>query len=312
MLHSNGLTDSYPARSETIGLIGVGLMGHAIARRLVSANFSIVGWDKDPGRLELLEKLGGRAAAGADAVLRETPRVILSLPDLEVVSDVLRQSRSQLRAGQIILDTTTGDPLQSEALGCWVQESGPGYLDATVLGSSAQISRGEVVFMVGGSEAVARQCQDVFSALGKQWFHTGVSGSGARMKLVTNLVLGLNRAALAEGLAFTKALGLNQDQALAVLRAGVAHSRVMDTKGEKMVNSEFEPQARLSQHLKDVRLILNAAPELKLPLSEAHRRLLETVVASGGGGLDNSAIIRAYEAFDINGNGVHSPKPVAR
>jgi 3-hydroxyisobutyrate dehydrogenase-like beta-hydroxyacid dehydrogenase len=117
------------------------------------------------------------------------------------------------------------------------------------------------------------------------------------MKLVTNLVLGLNRAALAEGLAFAGALGLDAGRALALLRDSAAHSRVMDGKGEKMVRGDFEPQARLAQHLRDVRLILaeSEAAGLPLPLSLAHRRLLEAAEAAGYGPLDNSAVIRAYD-----------------
>jgi 3-hydroxyisobutyrate dehydrogenase-like beta-hydroxyacid dehydrogenase len=113
------------------------------------------------------------------------------------------------------------------------------------------------------------------------------------MKLVTNLVLGLNRAALAEGLAFAQALGLEGAATLEVMRRSMAYSRIMDTKGEKMVLRDFAPQAKLSQHLKDVRLMMEAA-ELTLPLTWAHRALLEKAVALGYGELDNSAVICAY------------------
>jgi 3-hydroxyisobutyrate dehydrogenase-like beta-hydroxyacid dehydrogenase len=117
------------------------------------------------------------------------------------------------------------------------------------------------------------------------------------MKLVFNLVLGLNRAALAEGLAFANACGLDPAEALRVLRSGVAYSRVMETKGPKMVGHDFRPQARLSQHLKDVRLILAEARRAgaAVPLSELHRALLERLEAAGLGDADNAAIIRAFE-----------------
>ena len=113
------------------------------------------------------------------------------------------------------------------------------------------------------------------------------------MKLVTNLVLGLNRAALAEGLVLAEELGVDGKQAFDVLRRSMAYSRIMDTKGEKMLTRDFTPQARLSQHLKDVRLIL-ASSRMPLPLSEAHRALLEKAEALGFGDADNSAVISAY------------------
>ena len=152
--------------------------------------------------------------------------------------------------------------------------------------------------MVGGERTVFDACGDVFAALTRSADYVGPSGSGAKMKLVANLVLGLNRAALAEGLALGRASGLEAEAVLSILKAGAAYSRVMDTKGEKMVSEDFSTQAKLSQHLKDVRLILSAGDRagVTLPLSAAHRRLLETAEAAGFGNADNSAVIKAYDS----------------
>ena len=116
------------------------------------------------------------------------------------------------------------------------------------------------------------------------------------MKLVTNLVLGLNRAALAEALNYASTLGLDLSMTLRLLRESMSYSRIMDTKGEKMITGDFAPQARLAQHLKDVQLMLADGQRLsaRLPLTETHRRLLEEAVEMGLGELDNSAIIRAF------------------
>ena len=115
--------------------------------------------------------------------------------------------------------------------------------------------------------------------------------------IAVNLVLGLNRAVLAEGLAFAKSIGVESRQALEVLKAGPAFSRVMETKGEKMLTGDFSPQARLVQHHKDVKLILDEASRanLELPLSILHEVLLARLVAAGDGDLDNSAILKAFE-----------------
>jgi 3-hydroxyisobutyrate dehydrogenase-like beta-hydroxyacid dehydrogenase len=133
--------------------------------------------------------------------------------------------------------------------------------------------------------------------LGRNVFHVGACGSAAKMKLVTNLVLGLNRAALAEGLAFAAAIGVEPAAALEVLAGSMAYSRAMDAKGRKMVEGDFSVQARLSQHLKDVLLMQRAAADagLALPLTETHRRLMEQAEADGLGELDNSAIIRVLQ-----------------
>ena len=168
--------------------------------------------------------------------------------------------------------------------------------------------------MVGGSNKAFDRCRDLFRRFSKRAIHTGPCGSGAKMKLVTNLVLGLNRAALAEGLAFARALGLAGDQTLAILCESMAYSRIMDAKGEKMLRGDFKPQARLSQHLKDVRLMLVAAAVAgaRLPLSEAHRRLLERAESAGFGHLDNSAIIRVMGKAISRSAGVKSRNALRR
>ena len=152
--------------------------------------------------------------------------------------------------------------------------------------------------MAGGTRDAFDRSSDIFSALATRSFYLGPCGSGARMKLVLNLVLGLNRAVLAEGLAFARATGVDAATALEVLKAGPAYSRAMDAKGSKMLTGDFSVEARLSQHLKDVRLILATAAEsgALTPLSELHRKLLEQVEAEGYGDADNSAIIKAFDA----------------
>jgi 3-hydroxyisobutyrate dehydrogenase-like beta-hydroxyacid dehydrogenase len=284
------------AGRQTVGLIGVGLLGTALAERLAGGGFDVLGYDVDPGRREALARLGGQAAASAAEVLSACPRVLLSLPGLDVVASVLGAAAASLRAGQVLVDTTTGAPPAAERLGADLARRGVDYLDAAVSGSSAQVRRGEATLLVGGPAGAFESCRDLFACLARSTHHVGPCGSGAKMKLVSNLVLGLNRAALAEGLAFAAALGIDGRPALALLRDSAAYSRVMEGKGEKMVRGDFEPQARLGQHLRDVRLILAQAgvAGLPLPLSEAHRRLLEAAEAAGYGALDNSAVIRAY------------------
>jgi 3-hydroxyisobutyrate dehydrogenase-like beta-hydroxyacid dehydrogenase len=210
---------------------------------------------------------------------------------------VLRQVRGALRPGQIIVDTTTGDPQKMAAFGADLFARGVGYLDAAISGSSADASRGEIIVMAGGRRETFDACEDLFATLARGWVHLGDWGSGNRMKLVTNLVLGLNRAALAEGLALAGAMGLDAETTLAILAQSAAYSRVMDSKGRKMISGDFTPQARLSQHLKDVRLILAEGDRhgRDLPLSVVHRQLLEKAQSAGFGDLDNSVIIRAFE-----------------
>ncbi len=287
------------AEAGPLGILGVGLLGTALAERALAAGLPVVGFDVDPARRTALERLGGGAAPTAAGVAAACPVLLLVLPDDRVVDGVLEEIGGALRPGALLLDVTTGDPEVAAARAADLRPRGVEYLDATLSGSSAQARRGEALFMVGGSDAAFARCRDLLTRLAGQAVHAGPSGAGSRMKLVTNLVLGLNRAALAEGLALAEVLGLDPGRTLAALRAGAAYSRMMDTKGEKMLTRRFEPEARLSQHLKDVRLILAAGADAgqPLPLSRAHCDLLERAEELGLGGLDNSAVIGALEAM---------------
>jgi 3-hydroxyisobutyrate dehydrogenase-like beta-hydroxyacid dehydrogenase len=283
--------------TEPVGLIGLGLMGMVLAERLRGGSLEIWGHDIDPGRDDLLAASGGKVATSVADIASACRRILLSLPDSDVVEAVLADMGPSLAAGRIIIDTSTGDPERAAATGRRLAERGVCYLDATISGSSRQVREGQAVVLAGGPAAAFDQCQDLFRLFARRWFHLGPCGSGSQMKLVSNLVLGLNRAALAEGLWLGKALGLDAQTVLMVLRESMAYSRIMDTKGEKMVSGDFEPQARLSQHHKDVRLMLQAAARAgtDLPLTQAHARLLELAENAGYGAQDNSAIIRAFE-----------------
>lgn len=283
--------------TKAIGLIGAGLLGSALAERMLHAGLAVIGYDIDSRRRELLRAAGAVSVDSAHDVAARCRRVVLSLPTSDEVEAVVDQIEGVLEQDALVIDTTTGEPDRTAMLGARLAARGVGYVDATVSGSSAQARACDVVVMAGGQPAAVEACEDLFACFARRWFHVGPCGSGARMKLVANLVLGLNRAALAEGLSLAKAIGLEPPTALEVLKEGAAYSRAMDTKGEKMVRGDFSPQARLSQHLKDVRLILASAAKagIDLPLSSVHQRLLEQVEAAGFGAADNSAVIKAFE-----------------
>lgn len=275
-------------------MIGLGLMGTAFTERLLEAGYSVRVHNRTR---EKAKPLVARGAQWADNPLVECERVIISLYTTDTVEAVLKQLADGLRPGQVLIDTTTGNPEQSAALGLRLKKRGVSYLDAPFSGSSEQTRRGEATAIVGGEAKVFEQCADLFECLAQSTIYAGPSGSGSKMKLVSNLVLGLNRAALAEGLAFSRSLGLEDEAALQVLMGTMAYSRIMETKGRKMIERDFSTQAKLSQHLKDVHLMIDAARAagLELPLSDAHRGLLEAAEESGYGESDNSAVIKAYE-----------------
>jgi 3-hydroxyisobutyrate dehydrogenase-like beta-hydroxyacid dehydrogenase len=280
--------------TKTIGMIGLGLMGTALTERLLDAGCSVQVWNRSREKADPLIALG---AEWEENPLAVCDRVLISLYTSNTVEEVLGRMDKGLHPGQILIDTTTGNPRQSAALGTRLKARGISYLDAPFSGSSEQTRRGEATAIVGGEPEVFDRCRDVFDCLSRSTIYAGPCGSGSKMKLVSNLVLGLNRAALAEGLAFARSLDLDDEATLRVLTGTMAYSRIMDTKGGKMIEEDFRTQAKLSQHLKDVHLMIDAARTagLDLPLSETHCRLLELAEEAGYGEADNSAVIKAYD-----------------
>lgn len=274
------------------GLIGAGLLGSALAERFAAAGFTVKVFDTNPARMAALAAAGFATAASAREAAAHGAFVVLSLPDSTVSTEVVSGIADLFDASRILVDTTTGEPDEMAAMARRI----PRYLDATVAGSSGQVRTGEAVVMAGGSAEDFAACRELFASFAPRCFHAGGPGAGARMKLVVNLVLGLNRAALAEGLAFARATGVDMEMALEVLRSGPAYSTAMDRKGAKMLNRDWEPEARLRQHHKDVRLILAEAERagLLLPMSTAHDRMLSLAEELGFADADNSAVFEAW------------------
>ena len=285
---------------QRIAFIGVGLMGHSMAKHLLSGGFSVVVHDIDPARVEAMVKEGAEKAASPDQIAPQVDVIMFSLPSSSIVNEVARDSLRLLetgRKGLIVIDATTADPKMSEELAAQLRQKGIEMLDATVSGTSEMCAVKDIIFMVGGRKEIFHQCEPIFAAMGKESIYMGDNGAGAVTKLVVNLVLGLNRMALAEGLTLAKKAGLDQLRALEVLKKSAAFSKIMDQKGYRMVNRQFLPAAgKLAFYYKDVRLMLALGAKLDcpLPLISLHAQALASEVSKGRAEWDSADIISFY------------------
>ena len=228
-----------------VGLIGVGLMGEVYAQRLIAAGFGVMGFDVDAARTKRLVQIGGRAGSAAE-IARQCDPIVVAVFSTDQMEDVVERTLAPAGSGKIVICTSTCDPDRIAALGARVARA-IRFLEAPVSGTSAQVRQGDGVGLIGGDVATAQIAAPVLDALFPKRFHIGMVGDGGRAKLAINLILGLNRLALAEGL--TAAF-------LQVARASAAASQVMDTKGPKMVDGDFAPEGRVRQTLKDARLMI--------------------------------------------------------
>ncbi len=274
-----------------VGVIGVGLMGEVYARRLVAAGFTVIGFDVDPAKNAHLANLGAQAGTLADIAQKCEP-IVVAVFNTEQVEDVVERALIPAAAGKIVLVTSTCDPDRIAALGARVGER-LRFLETPVSGTSEQVRQGDGVGLIGGDQKIAADAAPVLDALFAKSFHIGKVGDGGRAKLAVNLILGLNRLALAEGLVFAARLGLDPAAFLDVARGSAAASQVMDTKGPKMIGGDFAPEGRVRQTLKDTQLMLDQARKAgqQLPLLEIHADVLQACVRHGDSEQDNSIVI---------------------
>jgi len=285
------------ASSAPVGVVGLGLMGEVYARRLIDAGVPVTGFDIDPARSARLADIGGRPAPSIADLARPARCIILAVFSTDQVEDVIEKELLPALgegSGKIVLCMSTCDPDRVAALASRVIPRGIRYLDVPVSGTSDQVRRGDGVALIGGDASIADEVGDVFDALFARRFHVGKVGDGGRAKLAVNLILGLNRLALAEGLVFAERLGLDPAAFLDVARGSASYSQVMETKGPKMVRGDFSAEGRVKQTLKDVHLMLDQAAAVgqKLSVLGVHADVLEACVRAGEAELDNSAVIK--------------------
>ncbi|GAB5445300.1 NAD(P)-dependent oxidoreductase [Gymnodinialimonas sp.] len=271
-----------------IGIFGLGLIGSALAGRLLSAGFSVAGYDPEPERGAALSALGGTAASARD--VWKAQAVFSCVFDTDQLAALIADAPE---TNTLLISMSTCDPERMADLSDAAEAKGISLVEAPISGTSKALAAGDVLLLVAGDEAAIQRLDPVFNALARQYITVGDIGNGNRAKLAINLVLGLHRAALAEGMVFAEALGLEPADFLAMAKASAAYSAVMDSKGQLMVDRDFAPQGRIVQSAKDFTLIRDsaAAKGQGLPFTETYLAMMEDALAAGEGDLDNSAVL---------------------
>ncbi|MBL8320306.1 MAG: NAD(P)-dependent oxidoreductase [Burkholderiaceae bacterium] len=285
------------SRADVVGLVGLGLVGTALGRRLDAAGIAVLGYDRQADARRAWTRAGGRLADTPRELGERCRRVVLAVFDTAGVLQVVEGPEGLLSGKcttQSIIDCSTGDPQLLQALSERMASRSIDFIEAPLSGASTQIAAGAATMLLGGDAGAIARHTPLLDVLAPERIHVGGAGMGARAKLATNLVLGLNRAALAEGLVLAEKLGIAPALFLQLVLATPARSDAALAKGTKMISGDFEPHSRIRQHVKDLQLMLAAARTVgqRLPLTEVHTALLQAAVAAGDGDLDNAAIVR--------------------
>jgi 3-hydroxyisobutyrate dehydrogenase-like beta-hydroxyacid dehydrogenase len=278
-------------------------MGTAVTQRLVGAGFEVLAYDVDPDKRAAVSAIGAKPQAAASVVIAGCETYVLAVYNTDQVEEVIAGPGGGVDAiaqggtgARIFIVTSTCDPDRLAALAGRVAPQGAHVLEVPVSGTSRQVAQGDGVGLVGGDRAVMERAAPVLDAICPRRYYLGVVGNGSRAKLAVNLILGLNRAAMAEGIVFAERLGLDREAFLEVARGSAAYSQVMDVKGSMMAKRNYRnPQSRVDQSLKDFKLMIEQARAVgqDLPFASVYARMLEDCAGNGEAEWDNAAIAEA-------------------
>ncbi len=287
---------------RTIGFIGLGTMGAPMALNLLHKGFEVVLYNRTRNRAEQLAagRPSATVASSPKEVARESDVVVTMLGDDASVESVYYGANGlfgALRAGMTVVDCSTVSPDLSRRLAADVEEHLADFLDAPVTGSKPAAENGTLLFMVGGREEALDGVRDVLAAMGRGAVHMGPSGAGSQTKLAHNAIVGINGAALAEGLALAVKAGVDPSKFLDVVGSGGAASRFLELKREKLLSGDYSNQFSLKFMLKDLRLASALSDELRVPtpVLSATKELFRIGESRGLGELDFSSIIQCFE-----------------
>jgi 2-hydroxy-3-oxopropionate reductase len=287
-----------------IAVLGTGLMGAPMARRLLAAGFPVTVWNRTPAKAEALRAAGAKVAASAAEAVRDADAIITMLDNGAVVTEVLfgQSVADSLKPGAVVLDMSSIPPSVARDHAARLGKAGRLHLDAPVSGGTTGAEAGTLAIMVGGPVELFERALPVFTPLGRA-VRVGPSGAGQLAKLANQTIVGITIGAVAEALLLAGKGGADPRAVREAIRGGFAESRILDLHGKRMVDREFTPGGKVTTQIKDIETILATAGEigLDMPLTrEVYRRYLDLRDRLGGGDLDHAALFLQLE----NGEGV--------
>lgn len=278
---------------RTVGVIGVGVMGSAMARHLLDAGFRVVGFDVEPARLAELTSRGGTAATSYGQVVTEADLVIMSLPSVAAFDDVVAGiAAASPQRGLAVADTSTLFPEVKEQGREALARSGVTLLDCTLSGTGGQAQTKDVVVYASGDAAAVERFGPVFEAFSRAWHNVGEFGAGSKVKLVANLLVAIHNVAAAEALVLAGKAGLDLATVVDLIGAGAGTSRMFEVRGPGMASGDYGVGIRTVTFQKDVEIIAAFAREhgAAVPLFAAAAQLYSAAVGQGRGDQDTACV----------------------
>jgi 3-hydroxyisobutyrate dehydrogenase-like beta-hydroxyacid dehydrogenase len=283
-----------------IGIVGVGLLGSAVAARLLQGGFKVTGYDTRPEQVKALQPQGLQAANSPKEAAAQADAVFTILPSLESVENILVGPGGLIETAPrscTLIQMSTVSPELARRLGEAAAAKGLGFLDAPVSGTSAMVERGDCAIFVAGDRARAEVCQPIFAAIAKKTCYVGDVGMASLAKLAANLLVAVNTAALAEALVLGAKGGLAPAVLLDALKESAGASKMLEVRGPLMASHRFDAQMKVDLFLKDFQLMIDEGRRLgvPLPLTTITQQLATAAAAAGRGEEDLAAIVTILE-----------------
>ncbi len=285
---------------DTIGFIGLGVMGKPMARNLLKAGYPLVVHNRSRGVVDELAKQGARAATSPKDVAAQSDIVILMLPDSPAVEAVVAGKDGVFdgaRRGLLVIDMGTSSPMLARKLARDAEARGIDMLDAPVSGGDVGAINATLSIMVGGKASAFNRALPVFQHMGKNIVHIGDAGAGQVAKAANQVIVGLAIEAVSEALVLSAKAGVDPAKVRQALLGGFAQSRVLDVHGQRMLDRNFKPGARVSTQHKDLGIALALGKEYNVPLpATAHvHQMYDAMLAASHGNLDHSSLVMLIE-----------------
>lgn len=284
-----------------VGFIGIGAMGKPMARNLLKAGYDLTVSDVSKEAVAELVEAGAKSADNPKAVALASDLVITMLPNFQIVQSVMLGESGVLAGaekGMTLIDMSSVSPTQTRQIAPMAEKLGINYLDAPVSGGVAGAEKGTLTIMVGGAASVIKKVMPVFQAMGQKIYHVGDVGAGDAMKIVNNLLLGVNMAALSEALVLGAKAGLDPQMMRDIIGTSSGGSYALEAKMPNFIlKGNFEPGFAIDLQYKDLELASQTGKDLGMPLflGNLAQQIFEQARATGLGKKDISAVIQLWE-----------------
>lgn len=286
--------------AERIGFIGLGIMGHGMAHNLLKAGFDLTVWNRTASKMDEFVEAGAHPAGSPAEVAQQADIILICVsdtPDVEAVTYGDAGIAASISAGKLVIDHSTISPQTTLELATAINEKGAHWLDAPISGGSEGAAKGTLSIMIGGETEQVERARPVLEAMGKTVTHVGDQGAGQMVKLVNQILVVVTGLAVSEAMVFAQAGGLDLDRTLKAVEGGAAGSWMLSQRGSQMIVRDWRPGFTIDLQQKDLRLVLEAADQLGVPMLGTGMvfQLYRTLQQQGLGEQGNHALVKALE-----------------